>query len=138
MNNLDCVINKLKMLSNGEINNIPLPDDKLLNSYEKEIGFKFTEDYRKVLKNLSNIFYGTIDLLSVTKEKKYYSELAVVLKEAHEQGVPLDWLPICEDNSDYYCLLKDGSVKYQSHNGSADENWANLASWIKNVWIDGN
>ncbi|MDF7675790.1 SMI1/KNR4 family protein [Neisseriaceae bacterium ESL0693] len=136
MNHLNDLINELKILS--QVNNVPLPDNKLLDDYEKEIGFKFSEDYRKVLKNLSNIFYGTIDLLSVTKEKKYPSELATVLKEARQQGVPLDWLPICEDNGNYYCLLKDGSVKYWSHDGSVNESWSDLATWIKNVWIDDN
>lgn len=35
MNKLDKVINQLKELSNGEVINVPLPDDNLLDDYEK-------------------------------------------------------------------------------------------------------
>jgi len=37
MNKLDKVINQLKELSNGEVINVPLPDDNLLDDYEKNI-----------------------------------------------------------------------------------------------------
>lgn len=90
MTKLNDAIKKLKILSNGSINNTSLPDDDLLDEYEREINLKFSDDYRQVLKSINNVFYGRIDLLSVTQEKKYPSELSVVLKEAHQQGVPQD------------------------------------------------
>ena len=40
MNKLDKVINQLKELSNGEVINVPLPDDNLLDDYEKNINFR--------------------------------------------------------------------------------------------------
>lgn len=138
MQNLDITINELKKLAGKNINTIPLPDDDLINDYEKEINFKFSEDYKKVLKNLSNVFFGTIELLSVTREKKYPTELSFVLREARKVGVPLGWLPICEDNGDYYCLLPNGTIRFWSHDGVTDEKWDDLASWIKEVWINKN
>lgn len=50
MNKLDKVINQLKELSNGEVINVPLPDDNLLDDYEKNINFSFSTEYRKLLK----------------------------------------------------------------------------------------
>ena len=53
-------------------------------------------------------------------------------------GVPEDWIPICEDNSNFYCYTPDGTIRYWDHNGANDESWPNLATWIKEVWIEGN
>ncbi|MDF7670010.1 hypothetical protein PT276_02115 [Orbaceae bacterium ESL0721] len=43
MNHINDLINELKILS--QVNNAPLPDNKFLYAYEKDIGFKFLEDY---------------------------------------------------------------------------------------------
>lgn len=136
--NLHSVINELNDISGGERNNLPLPDDELIAQYEKEIGFKFTSDYKEVIKTIGNVFYGTIDLLSLTKDRKYYGELAQALVDAREQGVPETWLPISEDNGSYYCITPDGIIRYWTTDGYSDDYWPDLASWIKQVWIDGN
>ena len=46
---LDKVLNELKNLSSEVYPNIELPTDTVLASYEREIGFIFPEDYKKVL-----------------------------------------------------------------------------------------
>ncbi|MGV7962988.1 SMI1/KNR4 family protein [Photorhabdus tasmaniensis] len=135
-NDLDKVIDQIKLLSGGEKNNIDLPDDELLTKYEHDIGFTFPADYKKVLKEIGNVFYGTIELLSVTKDKKNYGELSQSLDDARKLGVPKDWLPICEDNGNYYCLLADGQVRYWSHDGYSDEMWSDITDWIQQVWIN--
>ncbi|MCO6527149.1 SMI1/KNR4 family protein [Snodgrassella sp.] len=137
MNKLAKVIEQLKELSNGEIINVPLPDDNLLDDYEKEINFCFSKEYRMLLKEANNIFYGTIELLLVTKDKKYPSELSLVLNEAREQGLPENWLPICQDNGNYYCLIPDGTVHYWTLDGYSNNSWKDLADWIEQVWISG-
>lgn len=137
-NDINDVMKKLIEVSGDERSNTPLPDDALIAQYEKATGFTFSSDYKKVLKEVSNIFYGSLDLLSVTKDKNQYGELLTVLNEARKQGLPHDLLPICEDNSNYYCLDCEGSVRYWSHDGYDNEKWPNLATWIKEVWIDGN
>ncbi|WP_445494580.1 SMI1/KNR4 family protein [Photorhabdus sp. SF281] len=135
---LNDVIEEIERLSDGQRNDVDLPDDELISQYEKEIGFEFSNDYKEVLKKISNMFYGTIDLLSVTRDKKYYGELSQALSDAREQGLPENLLPICEDNGSYYCIDYDGKIKYWTLDGYNEESWSDLASWIKQVWIEGN
>lgn len=135
---LQTVIDELIEVSGDERNNLPLPDDDLITQYEKEVGFKFTSDYKDVIKSIGNVFYGTIDLLSLTKERKYYGELAQSLNDAREQGLPENWLPISEDNGSYYCIDPEGIIRYWTTDGYSNDHWPNLASWIKQVWIEGN
>ena len=70
--------------------------------------------------------------------KEEYGELFFGIKEGRQVGVPVDWLPICEDNGDYYCFVPDGKIRFWDHNGASDEHWPDLATWVKEVWIDGN
>lgn len=136
--NLDGVISELKLVSRDERNKLPLPTDELIYKYEKDIGFTFLPEYKKVIKNVGNIFYGTIDLLSLTEDRRYYGELAQALSDAREQGLPETWLPISEDNGSYYCIDQAGVIRYWTTDGHSDDSWPDLASWIKDVWIDGN
>ncbi|MBK4717175.1 MULTISPECIES: SMI1/KNR4 family protein [Tenebrionibacter/Tenebrionicola group] len=136
-NELDAAISRLITLSEGERNNLPLPDDALISEYEKSTGFIFLSDYKKVIKTVGNVFYGSIDLLSLTRDKKYYGELSTALIEAREQGLPKDWLPICEDNASYYCIDPKGIIRFWTTDGYSDESWPNLARWINEVWIEG-
>lgn len=109
---LDMALDELKKASGGKVTKAPLPDDALLKAYVKELGTSFSDDYRRFLKSASNVFYGTIEPLTVTERRDMRGELAGAVAEARQLGMPDGWLPICEDNGDYYCLLPSGEVRF--------------------------
>ncbi|WP_233237922.1 SMI1/KNR4 family protein [Bordetella sp. LUAb4] len=113
-----------------------LPDDALIAAYEIELGLKFLDDYKVFLKKASDSIFNGKDALCLTANRDSPRELLSTVIEAREQGVPESWLPICEGNGNYYCLLEDGVVRYWAHDGYSDEAWPNLATWIKQAWID--
>ncbi|KLT71972.1 hypothetical protein PL75_10765 [Neisseria arctica] len=128
----------LDLINRAEGNRIqiPLPDDNLIAEYEKIIGLHFDEEYKFFLKNASNILYGFIEPLVITADQSSRSELSHAISEAKLLGVPSNWLPICEDNGDYYCLTEDKSIHLWTSNGLTEECWPNLSSWINQVWIN--
>jgi hypothetical protein len=134
--NIDNAIAELKVLSMDTPKKPKLPNDRLLDEYEKKIGLQFPKDYRKFLRQASDVFVGVLTPLIVTENGDAPGELAAVLLEAREMGLPIDWLPICDDNGDYYCLVNNGQVRFWSHDGATDESWPDLATWIKQVWIE--
>lgn len=134
--NIDDAIEELKALSIDTPKKPELPDDRLLDECEAKTGFRFSDDYRKFLKQASDVFVGVLSPLIVTENGDDPGELSIALSEAREMGLPNDWLPICEDNGNYYCLLDDGKVRFWSHDGATDESWPDLATWIKTVWIE--
>jgi hypothetical protein len=107
--NIDDAIAELKALAVKTPKTPPLPNDALLNEYERELGFSFPADYRKFLKEASNVFVGTLEPLIATDMRNARGELSVALIEARRVGLPRDLLPICEDNGDYYCFCT-GSI----------------------------
>jgi len=42
------------------------------------------------------------------------------------------------EDLDYYCIDNQGRIRFWSHNGTTDESWKNLATWIEDVWIGEN
>ncbi|HAF44434.1 MAG TPA: SMI1/KNR4 family protein [Gallionellaceae bacterium] len=135
-NELIHTIDVLTELANGVRIKTPPPDDSLIDYYQNDIGIFFSEDYKYFLKNASTILYGSIDPLIITADKSSRSELSAAIIEAQALGVPKDWLPICEDNSDYYCLTKENTVRFWTSNGMNSDVWPTLSAWIKDVWIN--
>lgn len=135
------VIEEINLADDPEGRNQPLPDDDLIEKYEKATGFTFPEDYKVFLKTVSNAFVGYMSPFTLNAQLlQDYGDLLVGINEGRKVGVPQDWLPICEDNGDYYCIVPDGRVRFWDHTscGSSGESWPNLAAWIKDVWLEGN
>ncbi len=128
-------VDELKSLSEETPSKPDLPDNTLLNEYEKRIGVKLPIDYRLFLKEASDVFVGRLSPLLVSKGEDSGNELSFAVREARTLGVPGNWLPVCEDNGDYYCIDQNGPVQFWSHNGFTEESWSSLAYWIKEVWI---
>ena len=80
--------------------------------------------------------YGSLEPAIVIPDAGHLSLIDIAETAWEEMEVPRELLPFCEDNGDYYCLNQNGEVEYWSHNGSTDEKWKDLATWIREVWID--
>ncbi|WP_094463346.1 SMI1/KNR4 family protein [Pannonibacter phragmitetus] len=116
----------------------PLPDDALIEAYEEALGRKFPDDYKVFLKTVSNAFVGFMSPFTLSAGMPGgYGDLIAGVHDARSVGVPEDWLPVCEDNGDYYCITPEGSVRFWGHDGASDEVWPDLASWAHNVWLAG-
>ena len=110
-----------------------LPSEDEIRATEKQLGIEFPADYHHYLLKASDVTYSTKEPCVITWGPGF-RDLVTTAKEAWELGVPRNWLPICEDNGDYYCLDGD-TVRYWSHNGTTDEHWPDLGTWIIEVWI---
>ena len=116
---------------------VPLPDDHVIDCVEGEIGLKLTEDYRYLVKNAGNIVL-TKELLYFRSDIEGRCNIVPSVAGARRAGVPIEWLPICRDNDDYYCLLPDGSVELWSHDNMFEQRWPDLAEWVVDSFINGN
>lgn len=135
---IDAIISEVNRLDDPRKRKIPLPDDALIARYEAATGFEFSEDYKKFLKSISNAFIGYLSPLTLNEEMGgVYGELRSAIEQGRSAGLPHDWLPICEDNGDYYCIAPDGKIHFWDHNGPTTETWPDLATWANDVWLGG-
>ncbi len=129
------VIAELRRLNEPVPEPLSLPTLKDVEAAERRLKMKFPPDYRKYLLEASDVVYGSLEPAIVIPDAGYLHLTELAESAWSEMEVPRDLLPICEDNGDYYCLNQNGEVCFWSHNGSTDEKWPDLATWIEEVWI---
>ena len=135
---LEEIIEKINQTDDPNGRKQKLPDDSLIEKYERIIGISFPNDYKIFLKSISNAFVGFMSPFTLNEvPSDVRGDLIKGIGDARNVGVPKDWLPICEDNGSYYCLLPNGSVRFWDHNGYSDEKWQDLATWVEKVWLEG-
>ena len=134
--NLSDVISELRQINEPVPSPLPLPSEEDLSRIEKEVGITLHSDLKRFLLEASDVTYGVKEPITISKPDAH-THFPAVVNSAREYGVPEDLVPICEDNADFYCQKPSGEIVFWSHNGTTDESWSDLATWIKEVWIDG-
>jgi SUKH superfamily protein len=134
--NLPDVIAELRELNEPVPKPLRLPTEVEVSAAEDELGLKFPADYRQYLLAASDVVYGSLEPGIVIPDAGHLSLIDIAETAWDEMEVPRELLPFCEDNGDYYCLNQNGEVEYWSHDGVTDEKWKDLATWIKEIWID--
>ncbi len=135
--NLSEVIVELRELNEPVPKPFRLPTEEEVNAAEKRLNVKFLEDYRRFLLEASDVVVGTLEPAMVAADCGYLNLVEIAEYAWDEMELPLALLPICEDNGDYYCLNKKGEVEFWSPDSATNDKWQDLATWIKEVWIDG-
>ena len=134
--NLSDVIAELRELNEPVPKPLRLPTAAEVNAAEDQLGVKFPADYRQYLLAASDVVYGTLEPAIVIPDAGHLSLIDIAETAWDEMEVPRARLAFCEDNGDYYCLNQAGEVEFWSHDGATDEKWKDLATWIKEVWIN--
>jgi len=134
--NLSDVIAELRDLNEPVPKPFRLPTADEVKAAEAQLLVKFPDDYRRYLLEASDVVYGSLEPAIVIPDAAHLSLVDIAETAWDEMEVPRELLPFCEDNGDYYCLNQNGEVEYWSHDGATDEKWKDLATWIKEVWID--
>jgi hypothetical protein len=131
---LSDTIAKLRSLNEPLPRPARLPSDAEITQIEFELGVVFPVDLRSYLREASDVVFGTREPVTVTIPGSH-TDLRWVARAAWDTGVPRDWIPVCEDNGDFYCARPDGSIALWAHDGASGETWSSFAEWIEQEWI---
>ena len=134
--NLSDVIAELRELNEPVPKPLRLPTPDEVDAAESRLGVMFPEDYRRYLLEASDVVYGPLEPAIVIPDAGHLGLADIAETAWGQMELPRNLLPFCEDNGDYYCLSQAGEVEFWSHNGATDEKWKDLATWIREVWID--
>jgi len=134
---LDEVLQELRRLNRPVPKPRQLPVEGDVELAQQRLGVTLHPDHRRYLLVASDVVVGSLEPCTVAQGGGR-TDLVKVASSAWERcGLPRDLLPVCEDNGDFYCMRPSGEVVFWSHDGSTSERWADLATWIRRVWIDG-
>lgn len=131
------VINELRELNLPLPQPLRLPTEGEVRAAEEQLRVSLHNDYRRFLLEASDVVYGTHEPAVVTAGAGHRELIQMAEAAWDEDGVPPNLLPFCFDNGNYFCMNEAGEVIYWDHNGTTAEKWPNLATWIKQVWIEG-
>ncbi len=135
---IETVIKKLRRLNEPVPIPMRLPTSDEVDTAEQQLDVKFTPDYRKFLLEASDVVLGALEPATIADPESHTHLIKIAEDAWNQMDLPKNLLPICEDNGDYFCINAKGEVVYWSHNGTTDEKWADLATWLQEVWIDEN
>jgi hypothetical protein len=127
-------IAKLRKLNEDVPQPLRLPTKDEVTTAEEQLGVRFHPNYRRYLLEASDVVYDGVEPAQIT-DRESHTSLFEVVGGAREMELPEKLLPICEDNGSYFCMNAGGEVVYWDHNGTTDEKWPDLATWIAEVWI---
>lgn len=103
---------------------------------ERDLHFTFHPDFVQFLTEASDITHGTFEPGVLAEPGTHLDLLRIARSGWEDWGIPRDVLPFCEDNADFFCMRKDGSVFFWSHDGLlGPEEWPSLADWIADAWM---
>ena len=134
MPTLDNAFSELRRLNQPVPKPGVLPTEEEVNRVEAELGTTFHPDFKRYLLEASDVVFGTLEPVTITSPTSHTNLLSVV-ESARLGSVPDKLIPVCEDNSDFYCIDESGRVCFWSHNGITEEQWPTLADWILEVWV---
>ena len=105
------------------------PTDLEIEEAQRKLNFIFPIEYINFIKSSYDLGETTLEALEICNPGSHVDIYTVIADARKYYGLPKELLPICEDNSDYYCLNNLGEIIYWSHNGLTDEKWKNITEW---------
>ncbi|RHW74549.1 SMI1/KNR4 family protein [Colwellia sp. RSH04] len=105
------------------------PSDIEISEAQQKLGFTFPNDYIDFIKSGYDLGNAPMEALEINNAQSHLDIYSAIADAKKFYELPDELLPICEDNSDYYCLNKSGQVVFWSHNGLTDEVWQNTKEW---------
>lgn len=116
------------------------PTNDELDQVEKELTFKFSEDFRKFLKAGGDATDAKLDGKSIDVESMIIFSgfdglyLVDIAKYAWEhKNLPKHLLPFVELDDGYFCVTEFNEVVYWSKEGVEEKQWAHFALWCEDV-----
>jgi hypothetical protein len=105
------------------------PSDIEISEAQQKLGFTFPNDNVDFIKSGYDLGNAPMEALEINNPQGHLDIYSAIADAKKLYELPDELLPICEDNSDYYCLNKSGQIVFWSHNGLADEKWQNTKEW---------
>ncbi|MDD0976708.1 SMI1/KNR4 family protein [Pseudomonas fontis] len=111
-----------------------VPTNAEIADAQRLLNFRFPDQYIRFLQGGSNVANAAFEPAVIVRGCSYL-DIFEIAETAWAQGVPRDWLPFIEDNSDYFCISETGAVRYWSHNGRTSERWPTFSAWFEKVCV---
>jgi len=114
---------------------LELPDMDDIVEAQEALLIHIPLDVRDYFLNCSHVIYGSLEPVTLA-DPNSHTYLPEVAAEAWSQGMPREYVPVCQQNNDYYCADEDGVI-YLWHAGEDEPEHVadNIWYWVRDVWL---
>ncbi len=114
---------------------LDLPTEDELVCVEEEILIQLPHDLRVFLLEVSDVVYGSIEPVTAA-DPRSHTFLPEVASLAWDQGLPREFIPICEYKGGFACIAEDGKVYFYRGDEASEESWEDIWQWCREVWME--
>jgi hypothetical protein len=132
------VIDQLRELNEPVPVPLELPDEETLVEIQEQILIHLPFALREYLLQVSDVVYGRLEPVTAA-DPQSHTYLPEVAATAWSLGVPREYVPLCEDQGNYYVVEEDGTVLlWEADTGeiNEDESWESVWHWVRDVWLE--
>ncbi|MGB0892814.1 MAG: SMI1/KNR4 family protein [Parashewanella sp.] len=129
------IIYQLQAVNHATSFPLDLPTFEQLVEVEEQILIPLPSSLKEYLLNASDVVYGTIE--PVTASDPYsHTYLPEVTSYAWSLGLPREFIAICQQGDNFYCIDQQGQVQFWRQGRFASEPWENIWQWIEEIWLE--
>lgn len=114
---------------------LPTMDD-LIEAQEAML-ISVPPELRDFLLTASYEIYGRMEPVTVA-DRNCHTYLPEVAAEAWGRGMPREYIPLCQDRSNIYCVSEDGTVYIwnETLEEEPEEVSTNVWEWVRDIWLE--
>lgn len=132
------VIEQLRELNEPVPVPLELPEEETLVEIQEQILIHLPFALREFLLQVSDVVYGRLEPVTAS-DPHSHTYLPEVAATAWSLGVPREFVPLCEDQGNYYVVEEDGTVllwEADTTEINEDESWESVWHWVRDVWLE--
>lgn len=112
-----------------------LPEVDDLVDVQEQILIHLPDDYKTFLLEVGDVVYGKIEPATVT-DSSSHTYLPEMAAQAWHDGLPREYIPVCQVAGDYYCIDEYGEIRLWQDGEFTDQEWASIWHWAKDIWLE--
>ncbi len=115
---------------------LDLPTEDDLIDVEEQLFLTLPAEYREFLLSVSDVVFGAVEPTTAA-DPHAHNYIPDVAAEAWNNGMPRHLIPICQRDTEYFCIDPEGVVMQWSRGRLSDHQWENIWEWAERVWLSG-
>ena len=114
---------------------LELPTDDDLVLIEEEILLPIPKEFRSFLLQVSDVICGSLEPVTIA-DPGAHTHLPEVTANAWANGLPREFMVVCQSLDDYFCIDQDGEIHLWQQVEMSDESWEDIWQWAEEVWLN--
>ncbi|MCL1079995.1 SMI1/KNR4 family protein [Parashewanella spongiae] len=128
------IIEQLQEANQATAFPLELPTFEQLVEVEEQILIPLPKSLKTYLLEASDVIFGHLE--PVTAADTYaHTYLPEVTSYAWSVGMPREYIAVCQQGEDFYCIDQSGQILLWKDGRLASKSWETLWHWIDEVWL---